>query len=77
MSTMQRIVVSPVEAELIRTAGKSVHVVDAAGKIVGYITPAPPDDEVERVKNWLVDEKDSPVYSAEQVTQNLQSLETS
>ncbi|HVA46815.1 MAG TPA: hypothetical protein VNH11_10660 [Pirellulales bacterium] len=74
---MQHIVVDKVEAELIRRAGRSIQVLDAAGKIIGYVTPAPPEEEVERVKAWLVEEQNDPVYSTEQVLEHLRSLEKS
>ena len=72
---MQHIVVDDQEAGLIRAAGRSVPVLDAAGKVVGYITPAPPEAEVERVKTWLVEESRGPVYSTEQVLERLRSLD--
>lgn len=73
---MQHIVVNPDQAELIRRSGRSsVQVLNAAGEIVGYITPAPPVDEVERVKRWLAEERNAPVYSTAQVLEHLRSLE--
>lgn len=74
---MQHIVVNPDQADVIRRAGRSIQVVDATGKIVGYITPAPPDDEIQRVKQWLDEERNDPVYSTEQVLQHLRSLDKS
>lgn len=75
---MQHIVVNPDQAELIRRSGRSsVQVLNAAGEIVGYITPAPPADEVEHVKRWLAEERDDPVYSTAQVLEHLRSLDKS
>lgn len=74
---MQHIVVSQEQADLIRTAGRSVQVLDAAGKIVGFVKPAPPEEQIDRVKTRIAEGPKGPLYSSEQVFERLRSLEKS
>lgn len=52
---MQRLVVNNQQAEIIREARRKVEIRDPAGKIVGYVIPAPSDDEIAKVEQRLSD----------------------
>jgi hypothetical protein len=70
---MSQIVVDDQEAVLIKTAARMVQVVDHKGKLVGYVTPAPADKELERWRQRLT--SDEPTYTTEEVFSYLRSLE--
>jgi hypothetical protein len=74
---MKHIVVNQQQAEAIRTAGRSIQVLDASGKIVGFIKPAPPEEEINRVKARIAEGPKGPLYSSEQVFEHLRSLDRS
>ena len=71
---MSQIVVDAEEAALIKTAAKTVQVVDQEGKLVGFVTPAPTDEELEKWRRRLT--VDEPTYSTEEVRNHLRSLES-
>lgn len=69
---MSQIVVDAHEAVLIKTAPSMVQVVDHEGKLLGYVTPAPTDQELEKWRQRLAD--DEPTYTTEEVLNYLHSL---
>lgn len=71
---MKQIVVDEQQAEVIRSSARSIQVLDSAGKIIGYVTPAPPEAEIERIKARLAEGPSGPVYTTEQVMEHLSSL---
>lgn len=70
---MTQIVVDAHEAALIRMAERSVQVVDQAGNLVGFVKPAPTDEELEKWRQRLA--VDEPTYTSEEVLDYLRSLE--
>jgi hypothetical protein len=70
---MLQIVVDAQEAALIKTAETSVHVVDQEGKLVGFVKPAPTDEELEKWRQRLA--VDEPTYTSDEVLDYLRSLE--
>ncbi|HJT31643.1 MAG TPA: hypothetical protein VJ783_06285 [Pirellulales bacterium] len=50
---MQRLIVNDQQAEVIREAHRKVEVRDPAGKVVGYVIPAPSADEIAKVEQRL------------------------
>ena len=74
---MKHIVVDQQQAELIRGGGRSIQVLDAAGKIVGYITPAPSEEEIALVGARLAEGPNGPLYTTQQVMEHLRSLDNS
>lgn len=69
---MSQIVVDANEAVLIKTAVSMVQVVDHEGKLLGYVTPAPTDKELEKWRQRLtVDEQ---TYTTDEVLSYLHSL---
>ena len=74
---MNHIVVSQEQVEVIRAAGRSVQVLDASGRIVGFIKPAPSEEQINRVKARIAEGPKGPMYSSEQVFEHLRSLEKS
>ena len=72
---MKHIVVDQQQAEVIRNGGRTIQVLDSEGKIVGYITPAPPEEEIARVRARLAEGPNGPVYTTQQVMEHLRSLD--
>lgn len=70
---MSQIIVDAHEAALIKTAAKTVPVVDQEGKLVGFVTPAPTDQELEKWRQRLAVVE--PTYTTDEVRQHLRSLE--
>lgn len=70
---MSQIVVDDEEAALIKKAATTVQVVDKEGKLVGFVTRATTDEELERWRQRLPIEE--PTYTTEEVFQHLRSLE--
>ncbi|HVA46817.1 MAG TPA: hypothetical protein VNH11_10670 [Pirellulales bacterium] len=66
-------VVDDQEAALIKKAAKMVQVVDKEGNLVGYVTPAPIDEELEKWRQRLT--VDEPTFTTEEVLNHLRSLE--
>jgi uncharacterized protein YmfQ (DUF2313 family) len=62
---MSQIVVDAHEAVIIKTAPSMVQVVDREGKLLGYVTPAPTDEELEKWRRRLA--FDEPTYTTEEV----------
>lgn len=69
---MSQIVVDAHEATLIKTAPRMVQVVDREGKLVGYVTPAPNDQELEKWRQRMT--VDEPTCTTEEVLDYLRSL---
>ncbi|HVA46813.1 MAG TPA: hypothetical protein VNH11_10650 [Pirellulales bacterium] len=72
---MPHIVVDTTEAELIAAAGSTVHVRDPKGRLVGFITPAPPEEEIAAAKARLAEGRKGPTYTTAEVLAHLRSLE--
>lgn len=70
---MSRIIVDDQEAALITEASRMVQVVNHQGKVVGYITPAPTDEELSKWRQRLA--IDEPTYTTAEVLEHLRSLE--
>lgn len=73
---MPHIVVDLDEAEMIARAGRSVQVRDPNGNLVGFITPAPPADELAAARARLAEGPQGPTYTTQEVLAHLRSLET-
>jgi hypothetical protein len=73
---MPHIVVDCDEAEMIFRAGHAVQVRDPNGKLVGFITPAPPEEELAAARARLAEGPQGPTYTTEEVLAHLRSLET-
>lgn len=74
---MDHIVVDQQQADAIRTARRSIQVVDASGNVVGFIKPAPCDAEMNRVKSRIAEGPGGPLHTSEQVFDHLRSLDRS
>ena len=72
---MPHIVVDTDEAEMITKAGRTVHVRDPKGRLVGFITPAPPEEEIALAKARLAEGPQGPTYTTEEVLAHFRSLE--
>lgn len=72
---MPYIEVDALEANLITSAGGTVHVRDPQGKLIGFITPAPPQEELASALQRLAEGPQGPTYSTQEVLSHLQSLE--
>jgi hypothetical protein len=70
---MPHIVVDERQAELVAQAHGLVQVRDPDGRVVGYITPAPTEEEIARAK--LRFGSNEPTYTTQQVLDHLRSLE--
>jgi hypothetical protein len=70
---MTQIIVDDQEAALIKQAARMVQVVDHHGTVVGYITPAPTDEELEKWRRRLAN--DEPTYTTAEVLEHLRGLE--
>lgn len=73
---MPHIVVDPAQAETIVRFGRNVQVRDPNGKIVGFINPAPYDEEIALAKARLAEGPKGPTYTTQEVLAYLRSLET-
>jgi hypothetical protein len=72
---MSDIVVNMDVAEMITTAGRTVHVRDPNGRLVGFITPAPPEEEIASARARLAEGRQGPTYTTAEVLAHLRSLE--
>jgi hypothetical protein len=70
---MSHIVVDAGQAEVLAQARGLVQVRDQDGHVVGYITPAPTEDEIARAR--LRFGSDEPTSTTQQVLDRLRSLE--
>ena len=70
---MSHIVVDQTQAELVAQARGLVQVRDPDGRVVGYITPAPTDEEIARAR--LRFGSNEPTFTTAQVLDHLRSLE--
>ena len=73
---MPHIVVDRDEAEMIAKAGRTVQVRDPNGRLVGFITPAPPAEELAAARARLAEGPQGPTYTTDEVLAHLRSLET-
>ena len=74
---MKHIVVDKQQADVIRSSARSVQVLDSAGRLVGFFTPAPPEEEIARMNARLSEGPNGPVYTTAEVLEHLRSLEDS
>jgi hypothetical protein len=72
---MSHIVVDEKQAAIISHSGRSVQVLDPKGNIVGYVTPAPPPEEVDAVLERVARGPGGPVLTTREVLDHLRSLE--
>lgn len=72
---MPHIVVDNDQAEMIVRGDRTVHVRDPNGKLVGFITPAPPEEEIALAKARWAEGPQGPTYTTEQVLARLRSLD--
>lgn len=63
------------QANLIANAGSTVHVRDPQRRLIGFITPAPPQEEIASALQRLAKGPQGPTYSTREVLAYLQSLE--
>lgn len=73
---MPHIVVDRVEAEMIARAGQTVQIRDPNGKVLGFITPAPPPEELASARARLAEGPQGPTYTTKEVLAHLQSLDS-
>jgi hypothetical protein len=73
---MPHIEVNAHQANLITSAGGTVHVRDPQGRLIGFITPAPPQEEIESALQRLAEGPQGPTYTTEEVLAYLHSLES-
>lgn len=73
---MPHIVVDSAQAETIVKFGRQVQVRDPRGKIVGFIDPAPSDEEMALAKARLAAGPNGPTYTTQEVIDHLRSLDT-
>lgn len=69
---MSQVVVDADKATLIKTAPSIVQVVDREGELVGYVMPAPTDQELEKWRQRMT--VDEPTCTTEEVLDYLRSL---
>ena len=72
---MSHIVVDAAQAALISQADQSLQVLDPQGKLVGFVTPAPPEEEVERMMARFEEGPNGPLRSTAEVLQRLRALD--
>ncbi|HET6879596.1 MAG TPA: hypothetical protein VFI31_05565 [Pirellulales bacterium] len=61
------------EAEMIASAGRTVQVRDPNGRLVGFITPAPREEEIAAARTRLAEGPQGPTFTTEQVLAHLRS----
>lgn len=66
------IVVDEQQAQVIAAAGRSIQVRDSSGRLIGFITPAPPAAEIARAKQRI--SIDEPEYTTQEVLEHLRAL---
>lgn len=71
---MPHIVVDSGQAETIVKFGRNVQVRDPNGKIVGFIEPAPSDEEIALAKARLAKGPNGPTYTTQEVLDHLRTL---
>ena len=69
------IIVDREQANVIRHAGRSVEVRGPDGKIMGYISPPPSDEEIASVKKRLAEGPGERCYTTQEVLEHLRSLD--
>ena len=74
---MSYTVVDKRQAAIIPQTRRSVRVLDPEGKLVGFIAPAPPAEEVARMMARIEEGPGGPLLTTEQVLEHLRSLERS
>lgn len=72
---MPEITVDLTQAALITGAGGTIHVRDPKGRLVGFITPVPPEEEIAAAKVRLAEGHKGRTYTTDEVLAHLQSLE--
>lgn len=70
---MSHIVLDERQAALLAQSDRPLQALDAQGRLVGFIEPAPSEAEIARAKGRLV--LDEPEYTTDEVIQYLRSLE--
>lgn len=72
---MPHIEVDACEANMITSGGRTVHVRDPQGKLIGFITPTPPQEELASALERLAEGPRGRTYSTQEVLSHLQSLD--
>lgn len=72
---MPHITVDSAQAETIVKFGRQVQVRDPHGKIVGFIDPAPSDEEIALAKARLAEGPNGPTHTTQEVLDHLRSLD--
>ncbi|HUY35325.1 MAG TPA: hypothetical protein VMV69_21450 [Pirellulales bacterium] len=72
---MTHIVVDAAEAALIAQSDGGLQVRDPHGKLIGFVTPAPPEHEVERMMARFDEGPDGPLRSTAEVLERLRALD--
>lgn len=70
---MLHITLDSQQAELLTRTGKTIQVLDEQGHLIGFIEPAPSEEEIARARSRR--ELDEPEFSTEEVLEHLRSLE--
>ncbi|HEX7449485.1 MAG TPA: hypothetical protein VF306_18150 [Pirellulales bacterium] len=70
---MSHIILNQEQAELLSRSRKKLQVRDSAGRIIGFIEPAPSEEEIARAKARM--HLDEPEYTTDEVREHLRSLE--
>lgn len=61
------------QAEILARAGKSIQVFDQQGRLIGFMEPAPTEEEIARAISRR--DLDEPEYTTAEVLEHLRSLE--
>ena len=70
---MLHITLDQEQAELLSRAGKTIQVLDQQGRLIGFIEPAPTEEEIDRAISRR--DIDEPEYTTAEVLEHLRSLE--
>ena len=70
---MLHITLDQQQAEILAQAGKLIQVLDQQGRLIGFIEPAPTEEEIARALSRR--DLDEPEYTTAEVLEHLRSLE--
>jgi hypothetical protein len=70
---MLHITLDQQQAELLTRAGQAIQVLDQQGRLIGFIEPAPSEEEIARARSRMA--LDEPEFSTAEVLEHLRSLE--
>lgn len=70
---MPEIILSEEQAALLAQAGQTLRVRDPRGRLIGFLEPAPSEEEIARAKERM--KLDEPEYTTAEVLEYLRSLE--